>query len=265
MSAPTPGQPAQPGQTVKAADPFHDAKGEKGFLEAIREYILIPFDKTVLRAVPEIGHLAPVILTFGTLFMSVVSLNYPLMVFCLSSIEAFLLYNTIRGVSDLTTDISSLKGKTETPEQKKACHSFFQGTGPSRFKYFMSSGLVNEFPNSPLYFISFAAAYCIQSMYFFSQESSELGPQYSNRPYLGILGAGMFIALYAIYLAAYGCDSIFNLILTIVIGIIVGFLICYQNFLLLGKGGVGLLFIPPIARRAGMDYICVTTNTPTNT
>jgi hypothetical protein len=96
-------------------------------------------------------------------------------------------------------------------------------------------------------------------MYFFSQETSDLGPQYSNRPYLGILGAGMFIALYALYLAAYGCDSIFNLILTSVIGIIVGMLICYQNFLLLGKGGVDLLFIPPIARRAGMDYICVTT------
>jgi len=40
----------------------------------------------------------------------------------------------------------------------------------------------------------------------------------------------------------------------------VGYLICYQNYLLFGKSAVGLLFIPSLARRSGMDYICVTTN-----
>jgi hypothetical protein len=126
----------------------------------------------------------------------------------------------------------------------------------------MSHGIVKEFPNSPLYFISFAAAYCLQSMSFFSEEASELGPQYSNRQYIGILATALFITLYSIYLLAYGCDGVFNLLITIIIGLVVGYLICYQNYFLLGKTGVDLLFIPPIARRSGMDYICVTTNTP---
>ena len=248
------------GGAAGAKDPFSDRVSQKSWWDMVKEFALIPFDKVVIRSVPEIGHLAPVILTMGTLFVSLVTLNYPLMVFGLSSVEAFLLYNTISGVTSISFDVASAKTTPDTPEKTKACSSFFQSTGPSRFKYFMSRGLVGEFPNSPLYFISFAAAYCIQCMYFFSKESSELGPQYSNRPYLGLLGAGMFIALYAIYLAAYGCDGIFNLIMTSIIGLAVGYLICYQNFFLFGKGAVDILFIPPLVNRKGMDYVCVTTN-----
>jgi hypothetical protein len=72
-------------------------------------------------------------------------------------------------------------------------------------------------------------------MYFFSEECSELGPQYSNRPYLAIIASAMFILLYAIYLLAFSCDSGFTLAFTIILGLLVGYLICYQNFLLFGK------------------------------
>jgi hypothetical protein len=126
----------------------------------------------------------------------------------------------------------------------------------------ISQGLKTEFPNPALYYITFAASYCIQALYFFSKECSELGPQYSNRPYLAILGAALFIILYAMYLLAYGCDSLFSIFFTVLIAAAVGYLLCYQNYLLLGKPAVNLLFIPPLARRGGLDYICVTTNQP---
>ena len=121
----------------------------------------------------------------------------------------------------------------------------------------MEQGLKTTFPNQPLYFIAFAASYCLQSMMFFSKEASELGPQYSNRPYLAMVGAGIFLALFSIYLLIYGCDSIFTIFFSIFVGALIGLLICYQNYLLFGKDGVNLMFIPPLARRTGMDYICV--------
>lgn len=99
-------------------------------------------------------------------------------------------------------------------------------------------------------------------MYFFSKECSELGPQYSNRPYLAIVGASLFIVLYSMYLFAYGCDSLFSIFFTVLLAALVGYLLCYQNYLLFGKTSVNLLFIPPLARRSGLDYICVTTNQP---
>jgi hypothetical protein len=225
--------------------------------KVIQDYVLYPMD-SVVKTVPEVGHLSPVIMTFGTLFVAFITLNYPLFVLGLSSAEAYLVYNTISGVSSLAvTPFSGVR--TEASKGKGECSSFYQGLSPSRFEYFMKRGLIKEFPNTPLYFICFAAAYCIQSMFFFSKESSELGPSYSNRIYLSLLATGMFIVLYTLYLIINGCDGIFSLLATIVIGLLVGYLICYQNYFLLGKSSVDLIFVPILGKRSGMDYVCVRT------
>jgi len=262
MSAPASQSPTgTAAPAAAAAAPAPQSRAGKGMWDTFVEFILIPVDKGVLTAVPEIGHLAPIILSIGTAFVALVTLNFPLMMLSGSSIEAYLIYTALSSASSYT--VTPLLGIIEgqlPPDQRKFCKSFFQTLTPSRFDFLMSKGLRAEFPNSPMYFISFAAAYCIQSMYFFSQECSELGPQYSNRPYLAIIASAMFILLYSIYLLAFSCDSGFSLGFTIVLGLLVGYLICYQNFLLFGKNAVDLLFIPSLAKRSGMDYICVTTN-----
>jgi hypothetical protein len=124
----------------------------------------------------------------------------------------------------------------------------------------MEQGIKTNFPNQPLYWISFAAAYFIHSMKFFSQETSELGPQYSNRPYLAIIGACMFLALYAVYLLSYGCDGVFTILLSIAIGVLVGLLISTQNYLLFDKSAINVMFIPLLVNRSGMDYVCVSSS-----
>jgi hypothetical protein len=258
MSAPPtiPGVPLAPLTENKEAEAITKAVAQvPGIWKVIKDYVLAPMDSLV-KAVPEVGHLSPVIMTFGTLFVALVTLNYPLFVLGFSSIEAYLIYNTISGVSSLAaTPFMGVK----TEASKKECSSFYQGLSPSRFEYFMKRGLVKEFPNTPLYFISFAASYCIQSMFFFSKESSELGPSYSNRIYLSLLATGMFIILYTLYLVINGCDGIFSLLATIIIGLLVGYLICYQNYFLFGKGSVDLIFVPILGKRSGMDYVCVRT------
>jgi len=221
------------------------------------ELLLVPMDKGILYAAPEIGHLAPIILSMGAAFIALVTLNYPVFMFSASSVEAFFIYNALSSIAAFGVTPSMLSTKENG---EKACKSYFQTMTPSRFEAIFSQGLRKDFPNSPLYFISFAAAYCIQSMYFFTQEASDLGPQYSNRPYLAIIAAAMFISLYTIYLLSFSCETAFSLGVTIVLGIFVGYFICYQNFLLFGKPAVNLLFTPSLVRRSGMDYICVTTN-----
>lgn len=258
MSAPPilPGVPSAPLTENKEAEAIAKLVSEvPGIWKVIRDYLLIPMDSLV-KTVPEVGHLSPVIMTFGTLFVALVTLNYPLFMFGLSSVEAYLVYNTISGVSSLAaTPFTGVK----TEASKEECRSFYQGLSPSRFEYFMKRGLLKEFPNTPLYFISFAASYCIQSMFFFSKECSELGPSYSNRIYLALLATGMFIVLYTLYLIINGCDGIFSLLATIIIGLLVGYLICYQNNFLFGKSSVDLIFVPILGKRSGMDYVCVRT------
>lgn len=210
------------------------------------------FDQPILQIVPEIAHLAPIILTLGTAFISLITLNYPIGVLAASSVEALLIYNVISLVSSyFITPFASLT----TPSDK--CKSYFQLLTPSRFKSLMDQGLNPSFPNKSLYFMSFAAAYCIQSMNFFSEELSNFGPSYSNRPYMSLIGAGMFIGLYGIFLFMYGCDSLFTLFFTVLIGILIGVLISYQNNGIFGKDAVNLLFIPSLQQRSNMDFICV--------
>lgn len=241
---------------IKAS--FAETKVLEGAWATFVEFLLIPFDKGILWAAPELGHLSPIIFSIGAAFIALVTLNYPVAVFAASSVEAYLAYSALSVAGAYTvTPFMGIDGTSA--KSNKGCKSSFQSLTPSRFEAIFKQGLRNEFPNSPLYFISFAAAYCIQSMYFFSQECSELGPQYSNRPYLAILAAAMFIILFSIYLLSFSCDSAFSLGFTVVLGLFVGYFICYQNFLLFGKNAVDLLFIPALARRSGMDYICVTT------
>jgi hypothetical protein len=241
-----------------ATGPAATAEETKTFYDEFKKYILMPVDTALLKSAPEMGHLAPVILTMGTAFMALISMNWPMAVFSASSVEAHFLYNATKLLSDFfVTPTLGVSAKPETESQKTSCRSYFQTLTPSRFRWLMEEGLKTTFPNQALFFISFAASYCLESMLFFSKEVSELGPQYSNRPYLGIIGAGMFIALFAIYLLMYGCDSIFTIFFSILAGLLVGVLVCYQNYLLFGKESVNLLFIPPLAQRKGMDYLCV--------
>jgi len=226
---------------------------------ALKEYI--PFE-VLMRLLPEMGHLSPIILSFGAAFISAITLNFPLFMLSASTVEAYFVYNALSvGGTLIATPTTSF---LHTKELSPACQSHFQTVTPSRFKYLLEKGIRKEFPNSPLYFICFVAAYCIQSMFFLSEECSEFGPQYSNRPYLALISSGMFILLYLIYLLSYGCDSWLPLLFTILLGLFVGYFISTQNYLLFGKNSINLLFLPTLGRKSGMDYICVTTNPTIN-
>jgi len=244
---------AAPSASVPAAT-------EKKSFDLFKELILIPIDKTLFNTVPEIGHLAPIIMTLGAGFISLVTLNYPIFMFALSSMEASLLYRLVNSISAYVVEpVLGISSEADAVKTPGACDSYFQTATPSRFRSLLGQGLRSTFPNYPLYYIVFASVYCLQGMLTFSRECSEMGPSYSNRPYLSILSISMFVILYSLYLVINGCDSIMSLLLTIVIGAIVGYLICYQNASLFGHSSVDVLFIPELVKRSGMDYVCVTT------
>jgi len=233
--------------------------GILGWFTMVVNILLSPIDRQLLQIAPELGHLSPVIFMIGSLFLSIITLNYPLFIFSLASGEATLLHSLLSNTASYfaTPFLGPMSEKEMSSTQ---CKSFFQSVTPVRFQAFLKKGISSTFPSTSMYFISFAAAYCIQCMTIFNEECSELGPAYSNRAYLGIIAAIMFILLYIMYLRTYGCDSIVSILASIFIGGIVGSFLCYQNYVLFGKQGVDLLFIPPLEKRSGMDYICVSTS-----
>lgn len=235
------------------------ASPETTWFEKFKEFVFIPVDKALLSAAPEIGHLTPVIAVIGTFFVALLTLNPSLAVFGASAVEASWIHDILKTVGDyLATPFSGVETDVN-PAKLAKCSSFFTTLTPSRFKLFMHQGLRVTWPNSPLYYLSFFAAYCIQSMLFFNDETANLGPAYYNRPYLACIAAALFLSIYLIYSLMYGCDSLFAMLFSIAIGIVIGILICLQNNLLFGKQYVNVLHIPPIVRKSDMDYVCVAT------
>jgi hypothetical protein len=222
-----------------------------GFMEYIKSvqrilYLLV--DTKVLLLAPELGHLAPIILTFGAAFFAVVSFNYPLAVFAASGAEAAILYTLFSAIGDL------LAFPTTQTTPASQCSSTFETFTPARFSMLLRG---KPFPNSPLYFLSFAAAYLIQSMSYYSEELTAMGPHYSSRPFIAMIGAAMLLLLYSAYVLAFGCEGIVSVGASVLLGVFVGYLLSSQNLLLLGKPSISVLFIPPLVNNPSMDYLCV--------
>jgi len=251
--------PAVPPTNATNVSPLAPPTSVKTLFQLIMEFIFIFIDKPMLQIAPEIGHLSPVIFTMGGLFLSIITLNYPVFLFSVAAAEATVLHSFISsGATYFATPY--LGTMTSAKRENDKCKSYFQVMTPNRFSAFLKQGIVNTFPSTAMYFIAFASAYCIQAITMFSAECSELGPAYSNRAYISIVGACMFIILYALYMSSYGCEGMFTLLTSTLLGGIVGSFLCFQNYTLFGKQGVDLLFIPPLVKRSGMDYICVSTS-----
>ena len=119
------------------------APPDKSPLQIFKEIVLIPFDNSIINTVPEIGHLAPIILTGGALFLSVVTLNYPIAVFAGSTMEASLIYRLIAPMAHYVATPTNVP--KDSPEAVR-CESYFQTLTASRFKGLLDNGLVPAFP-----------------------------------------------------------------------------------------------------------------------
>ena len=94
--------------TQSAPSPTSSITEEGGWWEKFKEFIAIPLDKSVLRTLPDLGHLSPIIISIGSAFVAIVTLNYPLAVLSASSVEAYFVYNTLNmvGKYGATPDLS---------------------------------------------------------------------------------------------------------------------------------------------------------------
>jgi hypothetical protein len=238
---------------MSAPVPTRESEDRPSLLALIYKYIVQP----LIQYFGEFANFSPVIFSLGSLYIALVTLNYPIFLFSLASGEALLVQSVLSGISNYLQTSESVGGEKE---KGAPCKSLYEGSISTKFKYLLQNGVGHPFPNSPLYFIAFAAAYCIQSMSLFAEECSQRGPAYSTRPYIAYIMTSLTIILFALYNLIYNCDTVMGITLSIALGLLVGFMVCYQNLLLFGKQGVDMLFIPPLVERTGMDYICVSTN-----
>ena len=217
-------------------------------------YVIFPFMEACLTA--------PLMITVGSALFALLALNLPLFFVSMSSLEALTLFNLFgQATGFLATPTSVVASKPgQVPDQ---CVSKFTTTNGYRFRFFLSEGLSSDVLNKPLYFLSFLAAYLSTAMYQFIPEFNRLGSAYMGRPMTAPLSAAVLIGIFLLFLYTKGCTTIFGGVASLLVGLLLGVLIAYQNILIFGRSSVNVAFVPELTRRGkeNQDYICVTAKT----
>jgi hypothetical protein len=92
-----------------------------------------------------------------------------------------------------------------------------------------------------------------------SAELQALGPSYSSRYYISAILLMLLIFIFSAFRILYGCESIGGILLTIPLGLILGFVLIQQNSRLFGEQSVNLVGIPLLRNRTASGknlYVC---------
>ena len=103
----------------------------------------------------------------------------------------------------------------------------------------------------------------IFAMQQFSTEIKSLGNDVGVRTQFALALSGLFMLALFMFRYSYGCESFGTLLLSLILGFIVGIGIVYQNIALFGRDGINILNIPMImtALEQGKPmYVCGPSN-----
>lgn len=210
----------------------------------------------VLPIVEESARLLPdsIILISG--FLAFITLSFPFAVLFGTLLESIGLFYVLKSIA-ATSSFSFVK-KTAA-SYSAACRTGFSASSLSDLSMFSMAKVDTAFPSAPIYIVATAIGYIYSAISSEKKELNALGPEYSARLDISIFGLLTILLLLAAYRYAYTCDSPFVLFVTMPLGVLIGSLLAYQNYSLLGPDSVNLLGIPLLRNRAVTGetlYIC---------
>lgn len=200
------------------------------------------FFSTIETLAVESAHTSPFFLTSGVFVLGVITMNLPLVVMAVTMVEALLIRIPLAKLSYFTP-LTEDTGASLTD----SCVSGYSRMTPPMLSTFLNNGLKEEFPLPSLYILSTAFSYTLSAMLQFSKEATTLGTSYSNRPYLALIGGLLFLAAFSLYLYVGQCQTSMGILITIAIGLFIGYALQLQNSLLFpDKSALNLLFMPQL-------------------
>jgi hypothetical protein len=211
----------------------------------------------------EMARILPDSLVIMSGVMAVLTTSVPLGFLFGSFLESILFFHLFRkGFSYF--DVSFLKQGPKAFTNQ--CRTGFSTPTLTDLSLFGTNQSMNALPSAPIYILSVAIGYIYTAISNQKAELEALGPMYSSRFYVSILGMALFLFLISAYRMWAECDSLPTILLTIVIGIILGTLITLQNISLFGPDSTNLTAIPLLRNRAANGeqlYVCSVRNPPT--
>ncbi|NBO70524.1 MAG: hypothetical protein EBU66_05525 [Bacteroidetes bacterium] len=188
-------------------------------------------------------------LAYGILFLTLIESS-----FIYSVINTFSSYVSLLGRFPPSTGFASEKCRSGfvMPIATLDTLSMF-GQYPHRY----------PFPSAPIFMLSVASSYIFTTLQQQKNELEALGPVYATRYYMSALFLLVILAIFISFRSSMGCDTMANLIISSVVGLILGTLLVSQNLRLFGPQSINLIGIPLLRNRTssgGTLYICPTQN-----
>ncbi len=208
--------------------------------------------------VTEVFRLLPDGVLFGSAFFALVSQSFAMAIFVVSMLEASVV---AIGLQKLMTYMDLASTLPTLTEEMSKCSSTLFGPSLETLMTFHRGALSSAFPSFPIFFLSTAAAYVVGSVWSQKRELEALGPEYAARFYIAVAVTALLLFATMTFRLAYACDGVGIMLISALIGFVVGGLLVYQNNYLLGRDATNFSGIPLLQERTKDGkplYVCTT-------
>uniref|UniRef100_A0A6C0DJT5 Uncharacterized protein n=1 Tax=viral metagenome TaxID=1070528 RepID=A0A6C0DJT5_9ZZZZ len=139
------------------------------------------------------------------------------------------------------------------------CQPGFMFPNQMRISLVETIGIPSMFPSPSMFFLAATLSYMMNAMQNFGREIKSLSGELKTRTSIAIVLSFLFIIAMMMFRYSYGCESFGTLLLSVVLGFVIGGLVVQQNITLFGRDGVNVLNIPMILsglERGKPMYVC---------
>jgi hypothetical protein len=226
------------------------AAEQKTLFNKIQEFVmgnLFPVCRETLRILPDSMVLGVAILAGLSMSKSMGVLLFSLFEFMLSQ---RVLSMIVGGIAPVGAGDNALQG---------ICQPGFIFPNQMRISIIETIGIPSMFPSPSMFFLAATLSYMLNAMQNFGREIKSLSGELKTRTNFAMVLSCLFVLAMMMFRYSYGCESFGTLLLSVILGFIMGALVVHQNIALFGRDGVNILNIPMIL--SGMErgkpmYVC---------
>jgi hypothetical protein len=139
------------------------------------------------------------------------------------------------------------------------CQPGFMFPNQMRITLLETIGSQSLFPSPTIFFLSGFVSYMIGSMQQFAREIKSLNGEIHTRTNTALILSFLFIMAMMMFRYNYGCESFGALLVSLILGGIVGMLLVFQNQALFGRDSINVLNLPIIQsslEKGRPMYVC---------
>jgi hypothetical protein len=204
----------------------------------------------------ELLRLLPDGVVFGLAILTVISFCKSYAILLLSMVEIMLLQRVFASV------VGSISPAGAGPNAQAAvCMPGFMYANTMRISLLETIGTPSMFPSPTMFFLVGVLTYMNGCVREFERELKTLGTDMNVLSTIAIVLSITLVFMLLCFRAMYGCESLGSLLVSIILGFIMGCILLFQNKSLFGREGINIMNLPMIVtalEKGRPMYVCAT-------